>query len=113
MRERNGVREWLFQRFSNLLIILFAIVYIGLLVANAPLSYEKWLALHSALWFKLYSSFTLVIVTLNALLAGWQIGTDYTQKVPVNGFDKIYTLLYVIPTVLYLLAGTYILWWLI
>lgn len=113
MTKRNGVREWLFQRFSNLLIILFSAVYLGLLLTNAPLNYEKWLAMHSAMWFKLYGSFTLVCVMLNALLAGWQIGTDYTQKVPINGFDKIYTLLYFIPTLVYLFAGIFIFWWLI
>lgn len=113
MSSRSGTREWIFQRFSNVLIIVYAIVYIYLLLSNSPLTYETLVAMHSVMWFKLYSSFTLVVVMLNALLAGWQIGTDYTQKVPMVGFDKIYTFMYVVPTAIYLAAGMYILWWLV
>lgn len=113
MQKRNGVKEWIFQRFSNLLIIAWIIVYVSMIVTNNPLTYESWVSMHSEMWFKIYTTVTLVFATLNSLLAGWQIGTDYTQKVPMAGFDKIYSVLYVVPTILYFVAGIYIFWWIV
>lgn len=108
--KRNGVREWIFQRFSNLLIIVFAAVYIGLILAMDNINYESWQNMHNALWFKAFSTFTLVVVMLNSILAGWQIGTDYTQKVPVPGFTPLFHGVYLVLSLVFLGFGLYILW---
>lgn len=108
--KRNGVYEWVFQRFSNLLIIAFAAVYIGAILFMGEVDYETWTELHRALWFKVYATFTLVIVMINALLAGWQIGTDYTQKVPMKGFGAFFHSFYSLVSILFLGFGLYILW---
>ncbi|MCC2607451.1 succinate dehydrogenase, hydrophobic membrane anchor protein [Planctobacterium marinum] len=108
--KRNGVNEWIFQRVSNVLIFCYAIFYIVNVLSMGEVTYDAWVALHSATWFKLYSTVTLVIVMLNAILAGWQIGTDYTQKVPVPGFSVIFHSFYTIVTLIFLVAGLCILW---
>jgi hypothetical protein len=46
----------------------------------------------------------------NSLLAGWQIGTDYTQKVPVAGFGVIFHSFYTLVSIAMLVFGLYILW---
>ena len=107
---RNGIREWIFQRVSNVLIFIYAATYLTLVATMQPVTYESWLALHAAPWFKIYSSITLVVVMFNAILAGWQIGTDYTQKVPVPGFATLFHGTYVVVSLAYLFAGLYILW---
>lgn len=107
---RNGVREWLFQRFSNVLIFVFAGIYIGSILTLDNIDYATWQAMHNAMWFKIYASFTLVVVMLNSILAGWQIGTDYTQKVPVAGFGIMFHSFYSIVSLLFALFGLYILW---
>lgn len=108
--KRNGVREWIFQRFSNLLIIIFAAVYIGLFWSLETINYESWQAMHNALWFKLFATFTLIVVMLNSVLAGWQIGTDYTQKVPIAAFTPLFHGFYLLGSLLFLAFGLYILW---
>ncbi|MDB4837674.1 succinate dehydrogenase, hydrophobic membrane anchor protein [Marinomonas sp.] len=107
---RSGTQEWIFQRVSNAAIILWGVVYISLLLSQAELTYESWTALHGATWFKLYSTVTLVLAMANSIIAGWQIGTDYTQKVPVAGFESAYHLFYKVVTLAYLLLGLTILW---
>jgi succinate dehydrogenase hydrophobic anchor subunit len=66
--------------------------------------------MHDATWFKVYSTVTLLIVMANSLLAGWQIGTDYTQKVPVAGFGVIFHSFYTLVSISMLVFGLYILW---
>lgn len=108
--KRNGVREWMFQRISNVLIFVYAAFYIFTLLNMDEVNFETWTALHSAMWFKVYSTFTLVVVMLNALLAGWQIGTDYTQKVPVAAFGPLFHGFYFGATLFFLGYGLFILW---
>lgn len=110
LSNRKGTREWVFQRVSNLLIICYAAVYAGLILAQGPMSYETWVAMHGAMWFKLYSTLTLVFIALNSVLAGWQIGTDYTQKVPLPGFGKLFHSFYFVVTLAYLGFAFFILW---
>ena len=110
MIKRNGVYEWIFQRVSNVLIFVFVAVYLGSLLTMGTVNYESWLALHTATWFKVYATITLVVVMLNAMLAGWQIGTDYTQKVALPGFTALFHSFYTVVTIGFLAFGIYILW---
>lgn len=72
--------------------------------------YVSWTKVHNASWFEIYTTITLIIVMINSLLAGWQIGTDYTQKVPIAGFSTIFHSFYTIVTIAILAFGLYILW---
>ncbi len=107
---RNGVREWIFQRFSNVAIMLFGVVYLVLFLTLDSYSYEAWVAMHTAAWFKAYASVTLLLVTGNSILAGWQIGTDYTQKVAIPGFAGLFHGFYFVVSLAYLAAGVYLIW---
>ncbi|NTS76221.1 succinate dehydrogenase, hydrophobic membrane anchor protein [Catenovulum sp. SM1970] len=108
--KRNGVREWLFQRVSNILICLYAVVYISLILTIDPLDYQTWKAMHDTTWFKVFSSITIVVLAFNAILAGWQIATDYTQKVPIKGFSSLFHGFYLIVTALFAAAALYVFW---
>ena len=93
----NGLRQWMFQRFSNVVLIIFALV-LTITLTNAP-SYESLSELFAQVWFKAYLFFTLLIASLNSILAGWQIAGDYAHKVnlPSNvltGIGVLITLIY-------------------
>ena len=83
-KSRNGVRQWVFQRVSNALIILYALVMLGWFLGQTEVSYEAVQALFGQVWFKLYTFITLVFVCLNSLLAGWQIAGDYLKSACTN-----------------------------
>jgi len=72
--------------------------------------YESWKQMHNVTWFEIYTTITLIIVMFNALLAGWQIGTDYTQKVPIAYFGVIFHSFYTVGTISILVFGLYIIW---
>jgi succinate dehydrogenase / fumarate reductase membrane anchor subunit len=107
---KNGFYGWIFQRFSTILITLYTITYVSLVLSLQTYDYITWTSMHDATWFKVYSTITLVIVMVNSLLAGWQIGTDYTQKVPLAGFGIMFHSFYTVVTLGLLVLGLYILW---
>lgn len=95
----NGVRQWVFQRFSNAVLIVFAVVLAAALIGD--LSYNSLTGLFSQTWFKIYLIFTLVIASLNSALAGWQIAGDYAHKMHLpswllTGIALMVTLIYFI-----------------
>lgn len=107
---KNGFHGWIFQRISTILITLYTLTYIVLVTSMQTYDYITWTAMHDVTWFKVYSTITLVIVMANSLLAGWQIGTDYTQKVPLPGFGIMFHSFYTVVTIGLLVLGLYILW---
>jgi len=106
----SGTYQWIYQRFSTILIIAYTVVYLSLIISMEYHDFATWKAIHEQIWFKVYSSITLLVVMINSLLAGWQIGTDYTQKVPIAGFGTVFHIFYVIGSIGILGLGLYILW---
>lgn len=106
-KARSGTREWVFQRVSNLSICLWGLVFVVCVASMDSASFSDWQAVFEPLWFKLLSTLTLLLVSLNSVLAGWQIGTDYV-KVP--GLNKVYMLVVKVGSAAYACTGLYILW---
>lgn len=75
----NGVQQWIFQRVSNAVFIVFGVVLLVNLVCGG-LSYDALAELFASTAFKLYALVTLVLACANSILAGWQITGDYAEK---------------------------------
>ncbi len=75
----NGVQQWVFQRFSNAVFVIFGVVVLMTITSNG-LTYESLNALFAATGFKLFALLTLVLAFANSILAGWQITGDYAAK---------------------------------
>ena len=106
-KARSGTREWIFQRIANLAIVLYALVFVVSVISLDNMDYASWQGLFGAVWFKLYSSLTLILVCLNSILAGWQIGADYIKA---EGVNKTYNLVVKAGSGIYLVAGLAIFW---
>jgi succinate dehydrogenase / fumarate reductase membrane anchor subunit len=76
----NGVKQWVFQRVSNTLIVSFGISLLCVFFAANGLSYESLKALFASQGFKIYFAVLLVFSCVNSVLAGWQIDGDYAKK---------------------------------
>jgi len=106
-KARSGTREWVFQRLSNLAICLWAVVFIGLILSIDAATFADWKNLFSPMWFKVYSSITLIIICSNSVLAGWQIGTDYIKPILIN---RLFMTVVILGSVAYTILGLSILW---
>ena len=104
---RSGQREWIFQRVSNLSIVLWGALFVVQLFLMTQANYAEFQAIFAPLWFKIYTSITLLIICTNSVLAGWQIGTDYVQKAAFNG---VFMFVCKSLSAAYAIAGLYALW---
>lgn len=106
-KARSGSREWVFQRVANLAICIWAVIFIGLILTIDAATFTAWKNLFSPIWFKVYSSITLIMVCLNSVLAGWQIGTDYIKPKIIN---RLFMTIVILGSLAYSILGLSILW---
>jgi succinate dehydrogenase hydrophobic membrane anchor protein len=99
----NGIRQWLFQRLSNALIISFGIGLLYTLIAADGLSYGSVSAFFSGGLVTSYLAVVLVFSCVNGVLAGWQIDGDYTAKfgLPKN----MITIIAIVVSLIFLVYG--------
>ena len=100
---KSGVKQWVFQRISNALIVTFGIALAFILCSGKGLTYESLTELVTASGFTYYFAVVLVLACLNSVLAGWQIDGDYAKKfgIPKN----LLTILTVLVSLVYLVYG--------
>lgn len=103
----NGVRQWIFQRLSNALIISFGVGLICILLVDDGLSYASINEYLTGVAFTLYLAVVLVFSCINAMLAGWQIDGDYAEKFSLP--KNLITIIAIIVSLVFLVYGLSIL----
>jgi succinate dehydrogenase / fumarate reductase membrane anchor subunit len=79
-----GVKQWIFQRLSNVAIVVFGFWLVYFLASPGAITAETINDLFSNTASLIYLTITLVLAGLNSILAGWQIAGDYAEKFNLN-----------------------------
>ena len=79
-----GVKQWIFQRLSNVAIVVFGFWLVYFLASPGAISFLTLNELFSNQASLIYLTITLVLAGLNSILAGWQIAGDYAEKFNLN-----------------------------
>jgi len=96
----SGVQQWIFQRVSNVVFIIFGVVLLKVILTQG-LTYDNLNALFATTVFKAYALITVLFAGANSILAGWQITGDYAAKFNIPptlmmGVSIIVSFLYVV-----------------
>ncbi len=102
-----GLRDWLVQRVSALLIGLYTIFILIYLLRNQPTYYAQWHALFHHLFMKIATFIVLLSVVWHAWIGLWTVFTDYVKNTAVRLTLEILVLLLLLA---YLSWGFEILW---
>ena len=65
-----GVKDWLVQRVTAVLMVVYTAVLFFLVFTSSTPSYEGWAALFAQQWFKLFSAVTLLALAAVGALSG-------------------------------------------
>ena len=104
---RNGLRDWLIQRFTSLIVAAYVIFLLIFCVEHAPLSYLSWLNLFQHTGMRIFSLLALISVLLHTWVGMWTVATDYLKPTVVRlGF----LLLLLLILLSCLIWGVQILW---
>ena len=95
-----GVKQWIFQRISNALLILFGLWLLWSTISGG-INYEFLQAALAGGYTQVFLFVVLVFGGVNGILAAWQIAGDYSEKFGLNqnlivGLCTIVSLTYIV-----------------
>ena len=78
---RYGLRDWLAQRVTALLMALFAVVLLVQVLMPGPLDYYRWSAIFAAQWMKVLTFAVIIAMAWHAWVGAREILMDYVRPV--------------------------------
>lgn len=92
-----GIRDWLVQRITAALIVLFTLALIGQIIfSSGPVDYTLWHGIFSQQWMKLLTFVIVVAVLWHAWVGVRDIWMDYVQPVGLKLALDVFTLVWLI-----------------
>lgn len=102
----SGLRDWLVQRISAVLIGLYVIFMLVYLLENKPLYYAQWRGLFNGTAMVVATLVVLIAILWHAWIGLWTVLTDYVKQ---TGLRLVLQSLVVILLLSYVLWGVAIL----
>ena len=91
-----GLRDWLAQRVTALLMALFTVVLLAQVIFGEPLSYYKWAGIFSSQWMKTLTFVVIVSLMYHAWVGVRDIWMDYIKPVGVRLALQIATIVWLV-----------------
>jgi succinate dehydrogenase / fumarate reductase membrane anchor subunit len=104
---RNGVKDFLIQRVSAIVLALYTLTIVAYACLHHPLTYVAWTALFHCPFIKIFTVITLLSLIAHAWVGMWTIFTDYVTCSWLRG---ILMILMIFGFIAYLVFGIAILW---
>jgi len=102
-----GMRLWLAQRFSAVVMAAYLIIFALLLLMKQPVGYEGWLEVMSPWWWRLFTLLFFVSLVMHAWLGVRDVFKDYIFNIKLRAVMQI---LVDVLLIVYLFWSGVILW---
>jgi succinate dehydrogenase / fumarate reductase, membrane anchor subunit len=91
-----GLRDWLSQRVTAVLMALFTAVLVVQLLLPGPLGYDRWAGIFAAQWMKVLSFVVFVALAWHAWVGMRDIWMDYVKPVGTRLVLQVATLVWLV-----------------
>lgn len=81
-----GLRDWLFQRATAVVMGIYAVFLIIYLINHPHLTYHQWHDLFSSVVMRVASEIILISILMHAWVGFWTVTTDYLHQTCVRLF---------------------------
>jgi len=102
-----GLRDWLAQRITAVILVLYTLVLLGWLFALPELTYGSWAGMFASTWMKVLTLLALVSLVWHAWVGVRDIFMDYIKPTGLRLFLLIAT---IVALVGYAIWAIMILW---
>lgn len=102
----SGVRDWVLQRISAVVLAVYSLVIVGFFLFN-DVTYESWRAFMMCLPMKLFSLVAILSLVFHAWVGMWTVFTDYVKS---SGLRLLLQSTVIVTILLYLFWGVMIFW---
>lgn len=103
----NGLRDWMVQRVSAVVVGAYAIFLIGYLLMNPGMQYAQWHGLFTNLAMRTASFLVLLSLLAHAWIGVWTVSTDYIKPTALR---VVFQVLVILALLACLVWGIEILW---
>jgi succinate dehydrogenase / fumarate reductase membrane anchor subunit len=79
-----GLRDWLAQRITSLLMAIFTIAVVVQVLLPGPMDYYKWSGIFSHQWMKVLTFITIVSMLYHVWVGMRDIWMDYVKPVSIR-----------------------------
>ena len=111
---RSGLSDWLVQRISAVVILLYVICHAAIIINTPDMDYLQWRTLFADPVMKIFSLITLVALCAHAWIGMWTVATDYLTTRMLGEKATFVRFLFLVICIgvllVYLLWGIMILW---
>jgi succinate dehydrogenase / fumarate reductase membrane anchor subunit len=91
-----GLRDWLSQRITAVLMALFTLLLLLQLIFGGKLGYDRWAGIFSQQWMKLLAFVTIVSLALHAWVGMRDIWMDYIKPVGLRLLLQVATIVWLV-----------------
>ena len=91
-----GMRDWLSQRATAVVMALFTLILLVQLVLPGPLGYDRWAGIFSAQWMKLLTLVVVLALSWHAWVGVRDIWMDYVKPVGVRLGLQVMTIVWLL-----------------
>ncbi len=76
---RSGLYDWMIQRATAVVLLVYTVFILFYLLTNAGLTYEQWSDLFSQTWVRVFTLMALLSLGAHAWIGLWSVSTDYIK----------------------------------
>jgi succinate dehydrogenase / fumarate reductase membrane anchor subunit len=91
-----GMRDWLSQRVTAVLMALFTVVLLVQVLLPGPLGYDRWAGIFAAQWMKVLTFVVIVSLSWHAWVGVRDIWMDYVKPVGVRLALQVFTIVWLV-----------------
>jgi succinate dehydrogenase / fumarate reductase membrane anchor subunit len=91
-----GMRDWLSQRVTAVLMALFTVVLLVQLLLPGPLGYDRWAGIFAAQWMKVLTFVVIVSLSWHAWVGVRDIWMDYIKPVGMRLALQVFTIVWLV-----------------
>ena len=91
-----GMRDWLSQRITAVLMALVTIVLLAQLLFGGPLGYERWAGIFSAQWMKVLTFVVFISIGWHAWVGMRDIWMDYVKSAALRLSLQVATIVWLV-----------------
>jgi succinate dehydrogenase / fumarate reductase membrane anchor subunit len=91
-----GMRDWLSQRVTAVLMALFTVVLLVQLLLPGPLGYDRWAGIFAAQWMKVLTFVVILSLSWHAWVGVRDIWMDYVKPVGMRLALQVFTIVWLV-----------------
>jgi succinate dehydrogenase / fumarate reductase, membrane anchor subunit len=91
-----GLRDWLSQRATAVVMAAFTLILLVQLLLPGPLGYDRWAGIFSAQWMKLLTLVVVLALAWHAWVGMRDIWMDYVKPVAVRLSLQVLTIVWLL-----------------